>query len=146
MSLSRNDIAIARAHGVSFVCATCDRYWDGRRRRLPGYQCTTTVPCGGPIAGKVFPEYKGPVTDLTTVCFVCGQEATHGVRPHGDTKAVGCCEKHLKLVEEFRLKDTNPPAMGAEASQGGKDFVPLEVVLRQRKRLLSDLLKEADGK
>lgn len=144
MSLSPNDIALARARGVGFICATCDHYAAGRRQRLPGHKCTAEKPCGGPIAGKVFPEYKGPVSDLSAVCFVCGGDATHGVRPNGQEKAVGCCEKHLTVLENFRVQDA--PAQGVQASKGGEGFVPLDVFMRPRKRLLSDLLKAADQK
>lgn len=100
-------IRLAVASGVSAVCATCRLYWDGRERGLPDSKCTTRHPCGSPFAGMTFPEYVGPMTDFARFCFVCGANATHGVKVREDPRVLGMCSRHLDMlgkVEPVGLK------------------------------------------
>lgn len=100
-------IRLAVASGVSAVCATCRRYWAGREQRLPEPRCTATNPCGSPFAGMTFPEYDGPMTDFARFCFVCGANATHGVKVREDPRVIGMCPRHLDMlgkVEPVGLK------------------------------------------
>ena len=84
----------AVARGVSLICASCDRYWEGRARDLPDDRCTATSGCCGPLAGGTFHEYQGPITDLTRWCFICGADAVSAVRKAGSERGVGVCKPH----------------------------------------------------
>lgn len=86
--------------GLSAVCATCEHYWEGRDKKLPGFQCASPGPCGGPIAGNDFPHYKGPYGNLEQLCFVCGATPKLAVRARGKLRTVGICEKHLPMLKK----------------------------------------------
>lgn len=85
----------ALSNKVSFVCATCRKFWKGAER---GEQCEAFKegkPCGGPIVGLDFPEYDGMMTrsSLAGHCFVCGNESD-GVMERSGGKLVGFCKRH----------------------------------------------------
>lgn len=84
--------------GVSIVCATCRRYWEGREKQLPDPQCTARRPCGSPLAALTFPEYVGPMTDFSRWCFVCGAKATKGVKVREEPRIIGMCDEHVKWI------------------------------------------------
>jgi len=97
----------AIASGVSIVCATCKRYWEGRERGLPDPKCTAARPCGSPLAALTFPEYDGPMTDFARWCFVCGGHATKGVKVREEPRVIGMCDEHVQWlgkVEPVGLK------------------------------------------
>lgn len=97
----------AIASGVSIVCSTCKRYWEGRERQLPPPKCTAIQPCGSPFASMTFPEYDGPMTDFSRWCFVCGATATKGVKVGENPRVLGMCDEHVKMlgrVEPVGLK------------------------------------------
>lgn len=97
----------AVASGVSIVCATCKRYWEGREKQLPDPKCTVVKPCGSPFASLTFPEYDGPMTDFSRWCFVCGATATKGVKVRDEPRVIGMCDEHVKMlgrVEPVGLK------------------------------------------
>ena len=97
----------AVASGVSIVCATCKRYWEGREKQLPEPKCTAVSPCGSPLASLTFPEYDGPMTDFTQWCFVCGSKASKGVKVREEPRVIGMCDEHvawLGKVEPVGLK------------------------------------------
>lgn len=93
-------VGLAVQSGVSVVCATCQRYWEGRERGLPGAQCTARRPCGSPLSGNTFGEYRGPIRDFTRWCFVCGATAAFGVRL--DRKTFGMCHEHIEMLKTTR--------------------------------------------
>ena len=90
----------AIASGLSIVCATCARYWEGREQGLPEPKCTVMKPCGSPLARLTFPEYEGPITDFTRWCFVCGEKASLGVRVREEPRVIGMCKAHVRMLEE----------------------------------------------
>jgi hypothetical protein len=91
----------AVASGVSIVCATCNKYWEGRERGLPDPKCTVVKPCGSPFAKLTFPEYEGPITDFTRWCFVCGAKATLGIKVREEPRVIGMCKQHVGMLEEI---------------------------------------------
>jgi len=86
--------------GLSSICATCTNYWQARERGVPGDGCLAKADCAGPAAGGDFPEYRGPITDFSRWCFVCGEDADFGVRAEGRIRTVGVCEKHVRLLAD----------------------------------------------
>ena len=104
-------ISQAIQKGVSIVCATCDRYWEGRRKGLPEPQCTAVEACGSPFAKLAFPQYVGPITDFTRWCFVCGGKATKGIKVGDNPRVIGMCSEHISMlgqVEPIRVKLPDP--------------------------------------
>jgi hypothetical protein len=102
-------IALAVDGGLSIVCATCERYWGARDRGIPGDTCLSERPCGGPISGDTFSNYRGPMTQFDRFCFACGGSATKALRVKGHVRPIGCCDEHIELVR--KLKPENRPAV-----------------------------------
>lgn len=92
------DVAAEMRQGVSHVCATCRKYWQGRASGLPRPQCTTLVLCGSPIAGDVFSQYDGPITDFTRWCFVCSRTADFAVQVRNEDRQIGICKEHVEFL------------------------------------------------
>lgn len=102
MPLDGTKVALALVDGLSIVCATCEKYWQARDIGKPGHECMASEPCGSPIAGDVFHQYVGPITQFDEWCFVCGMKSTHALRVKGYVRVIGCCDQHVKLVKELR--------------------------------------------
>jgi hypothetical protein len=113
MALDPIKIAVAMADGLSAVCATCTKYWEARDRDLPGHQCLSTERCGSPLAGDCFHEYEGPISDLSKLCFVCGEPSKYGLRVGQLIRTIGACAEHVQMVHKVQAK--------------GRELVPLKV-------------------
>lgn len=98
--MSPEDVQAAIAQGVSIVCATCNHFWEGVERNAP--QCTAPSPCGSPIVGDVFSHYKGPITDFTRFCFVCGAPPAKTLKVENLVRLIGVCEKHREYLRNLR--------------------------------------------
>lgn len=110
MNFDPNAVLAEVVSGTSFVCAMCERFWEGKARRaegLPSFEkhpnqiCSSDRVCGSPFAGDVFSEYLGPLTDMTKRCFVCGGKPKFGVRVRNLARVVGVCEKHERWFVNF---------------------------------------------
>lgn len=95
------NVQAAMAQGVAFPCASCDKFWEGRTRGLPGTQCTSIAACGGPLSGDTFPHYRGEDLDWQGRCFACGKPADVGVRVAGKPRVLGCCNRHLAILTDY---------------------------------------------
>lgn len=95
--------------GTSAICATCERYWEGKDRGLS--TCTAYEPCGSPIAGDVFHLYRGAMKEFDLFCFACGSVSTHVLTVKGKQRAIGCCDEHLKLVQDLKPADGLPASV-----------------------------------
>lgn len=84
--------------GTSPVCASCKHFWVAKDAGLE----SCGQDCGGPIAGKDFPKYDGPMTSLDKFCFACISEADYVVRSVGASRLVGICRRHLPLLDRLR--------------------------------------------
>ena len=83
--------------GLSPVCGTCSHYWTAQDKgaALCGKDCS------GPIAGKAFPEYSGPMTNFERFCFACTSDSDYGIRQPNEDRVIGVCQKHLKLLDRY---------------------------------------------
>jgi len=108
MPIDGAKVALAVSQGLSIVCATCEKYWRARDVGKPGHECLARTPCGSPIAGDVFHEYVGPMTQFDQFCFVCGLKATHVLRVKGLVRTIGCCAEHVKFVQDLRAEGRTP--------------------------------------
>ena len=84
--------------GFAFPCSFCTRMFKPPNREAP--RCSMQT-CGGPFAGRSFPDYQGPLTRTTiaTNCFRCGEAASEAIVAK-DGGYVGVCEKHLNSTVE----------------------------------------------
>jgi len=87
--------------GLSAVCAWCTHYWAAKAQMPLGMCGCGRVDCGGPIAGRAFPQYSGPRANKAAYCFVCGGEAQMAVEFHqeGAGGMVGCCADHERVLK-----------------------------------------------
>lgn len=92
-----------------FVCTTCSKNVKGFCTEPPGA-------CGGPLAGKAYPLYQGPlVGHLSKWCFVCGavSDAAVEVLLHGpgepSVTLVGVCSDHETILNTYS-RPGKPPA------------------------------------
>lgn len=141
MPLNPVKVALAVQGGLSPVCATCQRYWEGRERNLPGDLCTTPRECGSPLAGMTYPAYLGPITDFTRWCFICSAEATYAVEVPGSTRLCGVCDNHLQALPEMRpvnMRATTPAHVADQMrvrTASGASHAPIRLIPKKRKTL-----------
>lgn len=100
--------------GTSYVCAMCDKFWEGKEIRAKthaklnivteGQLCTAKTGCGSPFAGDVFHEYSGPLNRFDSVCFVCGDKAKFAIRVKNLIRVMGVCEKHRQWFKAWKFE------------------------------------------
>ena len=143
MPLNTVKIALAVQGGVSTVCATCDRYWEGRERGLPEPKCTSVRGCGSPLAGRAFEDYRGPMTQFDRWCFVCGSASKYGIRVGGAARVFGMCAEHIGLMEQLQAVGLNGiPAREVIAARKAD----MESFLTVPKKTLLQAVAETDAK
>ena len=98
----------ALALGFPITCATCEylhRAWD-----TSAADCGRTQTCGGPLFGKDFPDYKGPIkrNSLPQLCLICGSQ---DIRLHVvvGTSRFGLCDRHRRVFDKPRGSGTSLP-------------------------------------
>lgn len=96
-------VALEVQKGLSIICATCERYWQGKEQ---GTSCLDPGVCGSPFAGLTFSHYKGPITDFSRWCFVCGSSADFGVRVGRTSRVFGICQEHVGFFKEIEPQRT----------------------------------------
>lgn len=88
-------ISWAMSQGAPVTCATCRHFHEGNMH------CGQTE-CGGPSAGRDFPNYDGPIPRRRFVerCLICGsgEIAFLIVLSEGKTK-FSLCKRHKKVFE-----------------------------------------------
>ncbi len=141
MPLDPTRIALAVHGGLSIVCATCERYWGARDRGVPGDTCLSDRPCGGPLAGDTFHNYRGPMTQFDQFCFACGNGATRVLRVKGHVRPIGCCDEHEKLVR--KLKPENRPAVNLVVVSKGEEKSSEELSAKKEPLVLK--FRSGDG-
>ena len=128
--------------GLSPVCATCSRYWEGKARGLASH-CATEVRCGSPIAGDTFSDYQGPLTDFTRFCFACPSSAHQVVQVGDAERKIGVCQSHVSLLHELEVasKPADPSVMQVHTKAG---WSPLLRVLPKPAKGLFQSIAEAE--
>lgn len=125
--------AVVRS-GLSMVCATCRKYWEGRERGLPEPRCTSKTGCGSPLAGGDFHEYEGPITEFDRWCFVCAGEAKYGVRARDKRRLFGVCKEHVRLLHDLKPVN-NVEVADPVLKSSGQEFRPSDLIPAPRKSL-----------
>lgn len=124
--------------GLSAVCATCRRYWEGRERGLPEPRCTSVSGCGSPLAGGDFHEYDGPISEFDRWCFVCSADAKYGVRAKGKKRLFGVCDAHVRLLHDLKPVDAQV-AEPILRSASGAEMRPSALVPKPKNSLAAAL-------
>lgn len=137
-------IGLAVQGGLSVVCATCSKYWRARDVGMPEPSCLAKDGCGSPLKGGDFHEYEGPISDFGRWCFVCGEEASHGVRVSGRVRSVGMCNRHLSYLTELRSVDAVDVAVQSEIL-GSSTTVGVERLLKPKKKTLGQAIYEVES-
>jgi hypothetical protein len=96
--IKAENVALALRNGLFFTCALCEKYWEGIDRGLNG---CGKVNCGSPIKGNEFEDYIGPLSELRSKCFVCGNQSDFGVTVRGKWKIIGVCKSHVDLIKKL---------------------------------------------
>jgi hypothetical protein len=134
--VSFGDAKAAVAGGLSIVCATCENYWGARERGVPDGKCLATDGCGSPIAGDVFHEYLGPMTQFDQFCFRCGDKATHALRVDKYVRVIGVCRDHVDMVKKLKPQGKRATSVVILSKEGesstADEAVPEKPVIRFR--------------
>ena len=101
-----DDIQMALANGVAFVCATCEHWHKGvdcNMRDIDGdIVCAKADSCSGPLSGGTFSEYKGEMHGhLDKFCHRCGAKATKALQPKGEISKIGVCDTCLEVLRKL---------------------------------------------
>lgn len=115
--MNRQRIEMAVRSGLSFVCATCRKYWmgiDAGRGRCLGTHC------GSPLKGLSFPEYDGLLTTerFADWCFVCGAKSEYGVVLSDTNVVCGLCARHLQMLHPRNAGDDFKSVVLRSADRG----------------------------
>lgn len=135
-------VALAVQHGLSTVCATCQRYWEARDKGVPDDRCTSTTNCGSPLAGDDFHDYDGPIVDFSQWCFICGEEPSCFLEKPGSKRVFGVCDKHkyvLASLTPVGMDRTRDPLV---VRLGGARKLASEVA--QRKKSVFERIEETE--
>jgi hypothetical protein len=103
--------ALARELGYGFTCSMCAKLWRNMERGVQaGCEAATSKrECGGPVVGKPFPLYEGPLSDSAHAahCFCCGKPGEHGdrsVEVEGSRRRFLLCSEHQWLLKSSEVK------------------------------------------
>lgn len=112
-SLARQTTQEALKLGFPITCATCTHLhnaWDSKAE-----DCGYTTTCGGPLFGRAFPDYLGPVKRdmFAKFCLICGdRHTTHQVI--AGKERLGLCDEHKAVFDNIRDLGTSMPLIIAE--------------------------------
>jgi hypothetical protein len=137
-------IAAEVATGVSPVCATCNKYWEGRANGLPRPKCVAQKPCGSPIAGDTFSEYEGPMTDFTGWCFMCAGNSDFAVKVRDEARLIGVCKAHVGRLNELQAAE-QADASGVLLIHTPQDRIPLLQLLPKPKKGLLQVMQATEA-
>jgi len=101
VGIDKVSIEIGLKSGMAFVCVICSRMREAIDKGLDG---CGVAGCGGPMAGKTFPGYRGSLdeSNWTEFCFVCGRQSDAGINVKGSNRMLGVCAKHVHLVTHLK--------------------------------------------
>lgn len=79
--------------GFPITCATCEHLHNAWAKQSE--DCGKTATCGGPIFGRNYPDYKGPLSPkaMEHLCLVCGSQNIDFHVAVGQRR-FGLCFKH----------------------------------------------------
>ena len=145
MPLNHVKVALAVQSGLSTVCATCQKYWDGRDKGLEGDRCTSTKPCGSPLVGDDFHAYEGPMTAFDQWCFICGEPPAAVIAKPGSKRRFGVCARHKAALPSMTpVNMTRKPGTDPLVHIGGETRT-LQNLLPPRKKTVWERIEETEA-
>ena len=100
----------ALSAGFPVTCATCEHLkaaWE-----CDAENCGKLLTCGGPIFGRCFPDYVGPLTKeaMESICLKCGSpDVTH--HAYGGIRRLGLCFQHKSIFDKIDAPGTQQPVV-----------------------------------
>jgi hypothetical protein len=96
--------------GFPITCASCKHFKNAQQ--TDAENCGRMLTCGGPIYGRSFPDYDGPISPevFEKVCLICGSEH---VEFHilANLRRFGLCFKHRSIFDRVSGPGTQVPAV-----------------------------------
>lgn len=96
--------------GYPITCASCEHLKSAQKTNAD--DCGRLITCGGPIFGRCFPDYKGPLTAeiLEKICLICGsQEIDFHVL--AGLRRLSLCFKHRGVFSRVRGPGVQQPVL-----------------------------------
>jgi len=104
------------AAGYAFPCACCFKLHRAIGRGLEFCEHARDQSCGGPLLGKAFPMYEGPLTKtaIASKCFCCGENADYLAELPRGAGFLGACTKHGEMLRPQSSQAVEPGALPPE--------------------------------
>lgn len=85
--------------GYPITCATCEHLKTAFDTSAP--DCGKTLTCGGPIFGRSYPDYVGPLRQehYDRFCLKCGSPSVD-FYVHGGIRRFGLCFSHRGIFDK----------------------------------------------
>jgi len=96
--------------GYAFPCACCFKLHRAIDRGLEFCEHAKDQSCGGPLLGKAFPLYEGPLTQtmIASKCFRCGEKSAYLAELPREAGYLGVCEEHKHMLRPESSKAMVP--------------------------------------
>lgn len=94
--------------GFPITCASCDYFQSAQKAGAD--DCGRMMTCGGPIFGRNFPDYKGPLTPeiMEKICLICGSDRVEFHILAG-LRRFSLCTRHRSIFDRVRGPGTQLP-------------------------------------
>jgi hypothetical protein len=85
--------------GYPITCATCEHLKDAFDSNAQ--DCGKSLTCGGPIFGRAYPDYIGPIEPehYDKMCLKCGSSDV-AYHVYGAIRRFGLCENHKSIFDK----------------------------------------------
>jgi len=94
--------------GYPITCATCERLKLAFEESSE--DCGKMITCGGPIFGRDYPDYKGPLkpSEFENLCLKCGSHIVD-YHTYGGVRRFGLCSLHKGIFDKVDGPGTQRP-------------------------------------
>lgn len=105
---AQNTAEAALKGGYPITCSTCEHLKDAFDSNAS--DCGHNLTCGGPIFGRSYPNYVGPLRPETydKFCLKCGS-TTVDYHVYGGLKRFGLCFDHRSIFDKVNGPGTQMP-------------------------------------
>jgi hypothetical protein len=96
--------------GFPITCATCEHLYIAWDKQAD--DCGKTATCGGPIFGRNYPDYKGPLTPeaMERLCLICGSDKIDFHVLVG-RRRFGLCVSHRGRLDHIIARNVTSPTI-----------------------------------
>ena len=110
-TVSAREVAEAALKGgFPITCATCEHLKQAFDTYAEG--CGKMLTCGGPIFGRSYPDYVGPLKpeEYEKLCLKCGSPSVE-FHVFGGLRRFGLCHKHGGIFDGIEDPGTTKPVV-----------------------------------